>query len=186
MKNIIYKLALISVILISVLALFSCSKGSSDPKVLTVTNCKDTKTYSVSQLKKLPVFSGYGGQIDMNNTIVGPTQYTGVALSDLLNTVGGITANDSVKITAKDNNTVMLSYAHVTDGSFTIFNAATGQQATSPSMTPKVFIAYENNGTPLAADTGPLEFGIMTCQYRVTPESWWVKQVVKIEIMPTK
>jgi hypothetical protein len=183
MKNIIYKLALTSVILISVLSLFSCSNGSSDPKVLTVINGKDTKTYSMSQLKKLPVFSGYGGQIDMNDTITGPTQYVGVALNDLLDTVGGITANDSVKITAKDNNTVMLSYTQVTNGSFTIFNAATGQQATSPSMTPKAFIAYENNGTPLAADTGPLEFGIMTCQYRVTQESQWVKQVAKIEVL---
>ena len=183
MKNIVFKLVLTSVILISVLSLFSCSKSSSDPAVLTVINGSHTKTFTMSQLKKLPLFSGYGGQIDMNNAITGPNQYEGVALSDLLNMVGGINVSDSIKITASDNYTVTLSYDQVTTGNFTIFASSNGQEANAPSMTPKVFIAYEDNGAPLAAGTGPLEFGIMTCPYRVTQSSWWVKQVIKIEVL---
>jgi hypothetical protein len=183
MKNTINKLVRLSLILISVFSLIGCSKNLSDPVALVVINGSQTKTYTISQLKKLPLFSGYGGQIDTNNAIIGPNQYAGVALSDLLNAVGGITAQDSVKITASDNYSVTVSYDQATAGNFTIFDSSSGQEATAPSMIPQAFIAYSEGGVPLATGVGPLEFGIMTCQFRVTQASLWVKQVDKIEVV---
>jgi hypothetical protein len=53
-------------------------------------------------------------------------------------------------------------------------------------MVPKLFIAFEINEAPLDAASGPLEFGIMTCQFRVTRDSLWIKKVAKIEVIPAQ
>lgn len=151
--------------------------------VLTVTEGSQTKTYSLADLQALPSVSGYGGQISMGNTITGPDSYQGVALTTLLSAVGGITASQNVVITGSDNYSQTLSYQQVTTDNFTLFDAVSGQQSAAPDMTPQVFVAYEKNGNPLDADTGPFEFGVMTCQNRVTQGSLWVKKLAKIEVM---
>ena len=192
MKKLICKLVLLSIILISVLSLFSCSQSTAisvitdipaGPAVLTIVKGNKIKTYTMSQLRELPLFSGYAGQIDSDNNITGPNQYNGVTLDDLLNTVGGITSRDSVKVINSDNYTKTLTYEQVTTGNFDLFSSSNGQETTAPVMVPKVFLAYEKDGNPLNDGIGPLEFGIMTCQYRVTQESLWIKKVVRIEVI---
>ncbi len=150
--------------------------------VLTVTEGNQTKTYSLADLQALPSVSGYGGQIGQSNNITGPDSYQGVALQTLLNAVGGISAGQNVKITGSDNYSQNLSYQQITTENFTLFDCVTGQESAAAEMTPVVFIAYEKNGSPLAGDAGPFEFGIMTCEKRVTQGTLWVRHAVKIEV----
>jgi len=182
-------LILASLVMITVAA---CGKSSTtaeekqksaDSVVLTVTNGSRIKTFTMSQLKELPMCLGSAGQIDNNNKITGPDEYRGVALGDILNTIGGISPVNRVKISALDNNSQIFSYDQIANGIIDIYDAIYGRTTTAPVMVPKLFIAFEINGTPLDSVTGPLEFGVMTCQFRVTRESLWVKKVVKIEVI---
>ena len=95
-------LILASLVMITVAA---CGKSSTtaeekqksaDSVVLTVTNGSRTKTFTMSQLKELPMCLGSAGQIDNNNKITGPDEYRGVALGDILNTIVGISPVNSV------------------------------------------------------------------------------------------
>ncbi|HXX59509.1 MAG TPA: hypothetical protein VEI27_02390 [Dehalococcoidales bacterium] len=159
------------------------STTAAGPTILTVTKGSSSKTYSLADLKALPAVSGYAGQLGKNNTVNGPYQYAGVALSSLLNAVGGISAGNSVKVTASDGYSQVMSYQQLTNNSFTLFDSATGQEATTSDMTPVVFLAYSKDGAALDQSTGPLQLGIMTCQNRVTQGQQWVKMVVKIEVV---
>jgi DMSO/TMAO reductase YedYZ molybdopterin-dependent catalytic subunit len=161
----------------------SASTTIAGPAVLTVVEANQTKTYSLADLQSLPAVSGYGGQIAPDNSINGPYTYQGVALTTLLNAVGGITEAQSVKITGSDNYSETLSYQQVTAENFTLYDSSTGLQSAAAEMTPQVFVAYEKDGVMLAADSGPFEFGIMTCQKRVTQSSLWVKKLIKIEVV---
>jgi Oxidoreductase molybdopterin binding domain len=159
---------------------------SLNAAVLTVTGGNQTKTYSLADLQALPAVSGYGGQIRQGNTIAGPDSYQGVALKTLLDAVGGMSAGQNVKITGSDNYSQNLSYEQVTADNFTLFDSVTGQESAAAEMMPEVFIAYEKNGSLLTADTGPFEFGIITCQKRVTQGTLWVKHTARIEVMASQ
>ena len=69
--------------------------------LLTVTDGSTTTTFTMADLQSMLTTIGYGGEIEQNGTILGPYPYTGVALTSILNAVGGITAGQSVKITAR-------------------------------------------------------------------------------------
>lgn len=189
-------LSLIPVLGVIALTFTSCSQSTakapatpvtaSSPTVLTVVEANQTKTYSLADLEALPAVSGYGGQIAPDNSINGPYTYQGVALTTLLNAVGGITSDQKVKITGSDNYSETLSYQQVTADNFILYDSSTGQQSTAAEMTPQVFVAYEKDGAMLTGDNGPFEFGIMTCQKRVTQSSLWVKKLIKIEVVAAK
>jgi hypothetical protein len=195
MKITIFKVSLITVALVSLLSGNACSKSSPSAAenqksagavALSVIKGSKIKTFSIEQLEELPNLSGYAGQVDDNNKISGPDEYKGVALGDILDTIGGITTSDRVKIIASDNNTRIFSYDQIATGNIDIFDAISGQSTTAPVMVPKLFIAFEINEAPLDAASGPLEFGIMTCQFRVTRDSLWIKKVAKIEVIPAQ
>ena len=67
----------------------------------------------MADIKALPVISGSTGDITSSGTIEGPYQYKGVALTDILKSVGGITANNAVRISAKDGYSMTMSYKQV-------------------------------------------------------------------------
>jgi DMSO/TMAO reductase YedYZ molybdopterin-dependent catalytic subunit len=104
-----------------------------------------------------------------------------VALNDILASVGGLAAGNSVKFTAKDGYSKTLTYDQITQGTFTTYDA-TGN-AEDPDNQPVVFVAYEIDGQALDASAGPLQLAIMTCPKQVTDGSNFVKQIEKIEVI---
>jgi hypothetical protein len=106
-----------------------------------------------------------------------------VALSDIVKTVGGMTSNDAVKISAKDGYSMTLSYNQVINGTeFPTYDSTTGKEVT-PVNNIVVFIAYEQNGQAIGDDIGPLRMCIMA-PGQITDGQWWVKWVQKIAIIP--
>lgn len=151
--------------------------------VLTLVKGSQTKTYTMAQLQALTVLSGYGGKKSSGGTITGPLPYRGVAITVLLNDAfGGITATEAAVVTAKDGYTKSIYGDVLSQGAFATYNAA--GQPMNPTSTPVAFVAFEENGKAFdPTDNGPLMLCIMTDRNTVTDGSWWIKQVIRIEIV---
>ena len=184
----------LSILIVIAMLLASCSTSTrtststslltttaTGPIVLTVTNGSQIETYSLTDLHNMSVVSGYGGQKDKGGIITGPFPYQGVALTDLLNAVGGITAGQSVKITGSNGYTETLPYNQITNGTFNIYDTS-GNPITTRTI-PTIAVVYSVNGNSLDSTTGPVEFGILYNLNFITDESIWVKMVNKIEII---
>jgi hypothetical protein len=149
---------------------------------LTVVNGTQTKTLTMAELKNLPVISGSTGLISSSGSIDGPYQYQGVALTDILKSVGGITANNAIRISAKDGYSMTFSYNQVVNGTeFPTYDSTTGKEVT-PAGTITLFLAYEKDGQPIDDTVGPLRIGIMA-PGQVTDGHWWIKWAQKIEVI---
>ena len=113
----------------------STTNTQTNPVVLTVKSPTDTKTFTMEQLKALPVFTGSAGQMSSTGHITGPSQYTGVKFSDILDTVGGITENNGIRVTAKDDYSMTFSYNQLTTGAnFTVIDGTSGNEVNTPAQ----------------------------------------------------
>ena len=135
----------------------------------------------MEQLKALTPTSGYGGT-KKSTTIVTPVLYKGVALSDLLTAAGGLKSSDSIKLTASDGYTKVLTYAQATGSGFSFYDLqGNNVTSTGPAI---LLVAYETNGQALDSTVGPVEVLVLTGQNQVTDASNYAKMVVSIEIVP--
>jgi hypothetical protein len=149
---------------------------------LTVVKGTQTKTLTMADIEALPAISDSTGDITSAGTIEGPFQYKGVAVSDILNAVGGITADEAVRITAKDNYTMTFSYAQIANGGeFITYDSTTGKEV-APSGKVTVFLAYEKDGKAIDDSIGPLRTIIMA-PGQLTDGHWNVKWTTKIEVI---
>ena len=126
-------------------------------------------------------YESYGGYKNVLGNIRGLGNYTGVPLITLCNLVGGINANNSLKITAVDNYTMTFGYAQV-NGDFTTYDNQTGLEVPhNQTLTP--ILAYYFNDVNVPVDDGPLRVAIVGPEGLATFSGYWVKQVVKLEIV---
>ena len=193
MKNLVKKMSLFAssllILTIVVSSLAGCSNGTTsatstttDAGALLVINGTQAKTLSIADIKKLPIISGSTGEVSSAGTISGPFAYKGAALTDILKSIGGITANNAIRISAKDGYSMTFSYNQVVSGSeFPTYDNQTGKEVT-PAGKVTLFIAYEKDGKPIDDTVGPLRIGIMA-PGQVTDGHWWVKWAQKIEII---
>ena len=149
--------------------------------VLTVTNGSTIKTYSLEDLQAFTPVTGTGGTL-----INGLSSYQGVALTDLLNAVGGIAKGDSVAITAIHNYNIKLTYDQITNSSFNTYD--TNGNRVTPTIKPVIAVIYSENGKPAGFGgtigiTGPTELGIISTQNLVTDSSMWLGSLEKIDII---
>ena len=181
----------LSFLLVAGMLLASCSTAntttpaapittSEGPVVLTVTNGSAIKTYSMTDLQDANLVSGYGGE-DQDGTITGPYPYGGVALTDLLSAVGGITEGDSVKIIASGGNSQTLSYDQIINGDFNIYDSD-GDLLTTQT-TPTICIIFSEYGSPLSNSTGPIELGTISTFNYITDGSMWLNSVQAINVI---
>jgi hypothetical protein len=148
--------------------------------VLIVTEGSKVNNFSLMDLQALPSVTGNGGYMSQSGTIMGPFSYQGVALTNLLNTVGGISEGDSVVFTSSDNYTQALSYDQITNGNFNYYDT-TGNPVTPQTM-PTLTLIYSENGTLLDNTHGPVELGMLSPQNILTDGSLWAKMVTAITV----
>ena len=149
---------------------------------LTVVSGTQTKTFSMADIKQLPVISDSTGDMTSSGTIEGPYSYKGVDVMEVLKLVGGITANDAIRISAKDGYSMTFSYKQVAEGSeFPTYDSTTGKEVT-PSSKISILLAYEKDGKPIDDTVGPLRTIIMA-PGQLTDGHWNVKWTTKIEIV---
>jgi hypothetical protein len=134
-----------------------------------------------SDVGSLPSYTAYGGYETQGGFIRGLGNYTGVPLIALCNLVGGIAKGNSLKVTASDNYTQAFSYDEV-NGNFTTFDTVTGQPVRhDQALTP--ILAYYFNAVNLSSSEGPLRLAIVGPEGLATSSAYWVKFVVKVEIL---
>ena len=151
--------------------------------VLTVTEGSQVQTYTMAALQALPSVSGNGGSLGKGGTITGPFLYQGVALTTLLNAVGGIAEGETVTLTSSDNYTQQLTYDQITSGTMLNYYDTTGNPLT-PSPLPTLTVIYSENGTALDSSHGPTELGALALSSPnvLTDGSLWAKMVVSITV----
>jgi len=156
---------------------------ASGGTVLTVTEGSQVKTYTMSDLQALPSVSGNGGYMGKGGSITGPFPYQGVALTTLLNAVGGISEGEIITLTSSDNYSQQLTYDQITSGSMLNYYDTTGNPIT-PSPIPTLTIIYSENGAVLDSTHGPTELGALALASPnvLTDGSLWAKMVVSITV----
>lgn len=132
-------------------------------------------------LESLPSVTAEGGYKTKTGMIVGPNNFTGVSLTTFCNLIGGISINNSLRITASDNYSITFAYEQV-NGGFITFDPVSGNEVQHEQLLTPVF-AYLMNDLFLSVDDGPLRFGIIGPEGLVTASRYWIKSVVKIEIL---
>ena len=137
------------------------SSTTTEASALVIINGTQAKTLSIADIEKLSVISGSTGEVSSAGTISGPFAYKGASLTDILKSVGGISANNAIRISAKDGYSMTFSYNQVVNGSeFPTYDNQTGKEVT-PAGTVTLFLAYEKDGKPIDDTVGPLRVGIM-------------------------
>jgi DMSO/TMAO reductase YedYZ molybdopterin-dependent catalytic subunit len=141
------------------------------------------KSFSLIDLKAMPVTEGQAGIKSSTGKITPPTSFKGVALKDLAAAFGSFDNTMGINVVAKDGYGITFSYDQVTNGSFTSYDPGTGDELKSPvPMT--AILAYEMNGQQLDPTTdGALRLVITSQDPRqVTDGHWSVKWVTNLEI----
>jgi DMSO/TMAO reductase YedYZ molybdopterin-dependent catalytic subunit len=160
------------------------SAKPSGPVVLTVVGATGTRKYTMPALKALPAVRGYAGIKTSVGTIYPPIAVTGVALTTLVDQVGGLGAGMSVTLFAKDGYGMTFSYAQVMHHKFTAFDPATGDEVT-PDSGMKMVLAYQEKGKPLDPTfEGPLRLSmtVPSLPGQVVDGHWSVKWVNKVQV----
>ncbi len=139
------------------------------------------KFLNSSDIAKLTAYSGHGGYKSSGGMIGGFGNYTGVPIMTLLNLVGGITANQTVTITAKDGYSMVYTYQQLNGQGYVTYDQVTGSES-SATQPLTVVVAYYYNGTALTSDVGPLRLVILGPQGLLTEGHFWTKLVDKIEV----
>ena len=123
-----------------------------------------------------------GGLMTSAGSIQGPYTYTGVPLTEVLDLVGGISEENSLRITASDGYAMVFTWKELS-GDFLTYSTATGDEVESTKPLIPV-LAYLEDGKPLIQGHGPVRLVVLGEEGLVSEGHFWVKQVSEIEVIP--
>jgi DMSO/TMAO reductase YedYZ molybdopterin-dependent catalytic subunit len=143
------------------------------------------RSFTLAQLRKLPVTEGFGGVKSSTGKVTLPGRYRGVALRDLVAAIGGYDASKNVTVAAKDGYSITFSHEQVMRGTFTAYDPGTGDTLSAHEPLTAI-IAYEHEGRPLdLAEDGPLRVMVVSGRgEQVTDGHWSIKWATKLAIKP--
>jgi hypothetical protein len=151
------------------------------PMNLTVVALNGTElTLNETTISNLPALRAVGASRNQLGIVKNLGNYTGPSLNTFCNLAGGLSNDNALRVTAVDNYTKTFSYEEV-NGAFATYDNVTGQPVQhNQSLTP--ILAYHFNDANLSLSDGPLRTVIIGPEGLATSSSYWVKQVVKLEI----
>jgi len=137
----------------------------------------------MAQLKAKPSASGYWGP--HKGDFPYPTdRYKGVPLFTLLDEVGGVPSEASIKINTTDNFPCTYDparLAQVANGTYQVWDKVTAQESTASVQ---LIVAYEMNGSPLDSSVGPLRLvPVVSTDIWVTEGKFSPYWVISIEVL---
>ena len=164
---------------------FACAGVSfAELPIMSVTVVGANGTQAIlneTDIAGLPFYRGYGGYKNQLGILKGLGNYTGVSLNVLCSIVGVLTNTSVVRVTAADNYSNTFTYAEV-NGEFVTYDNVTGEEISHGQPLVPI-VAYYFNDTAVASSDGPLRMAIVGPEGLVTNSTYWVKQVVRIEIV---
>jgi len=147
--------------------------------VLTV-QCDETVVeFTMDEVKELTAMTSSGGYIKTTGTIVGPNDFTGVTLVDLVALVSD-SEDYSVEVIATDGYSMVYSYSQAHDGTFAFYDGTTGALLGTGDFT--MIVAYEQDGLPL--EDMDLRVAIVDESAPITDGHFWAKYVSTINVLP--
>jgi len=149
-----------------------------DPVVLTLEDCDSSIDFTMDDIKALVATTSSGGLIKSTGTIVGPDEYRGVLLRDLVAMVND-SAVYSLEVVATDDYTMTYSYKQVEDGEFDYYDDVTGELLGTGNF--DMIVAYEMNGLPLEGMN--FRIAIVDDSAPITDGHFWTKYVRTIRIV---
>jgi hypothetical protein len=165
---------------------FAEAKTSSvalPPLSLTIVGANGTQVVlDETGVAGLPYYRGYGGFKKQTGNIEGLGNYTGVSLNTLCSLVGGLTNTSVVKVIATDNYTQTFTYAQV-NGNFVTYNPVTGLEVSHSQPLVPLVAYYFDDVNISESNGGPLRLAIVGPEGLVTDSAYWVKWVVKVEVI---
>ncbi len=170
--------------LLALVVLTACQPGAKagEPIFTLAAIDADPITFTMQDLKAMPVTEGYGGMKFSTGEFETPKHYKGVALKDLVAKLGGIDPTTGITMTASDGYTISFSYRQIMEGSFITYDSTTGEElANKPAVT--AILAYEVDGEPFDVEkVGNLRLVIVSQQaVQVTDGHWWVKYIASMQ-----
>jgi hypothetical protein len=159
---------------------------AAEAVVLTITGNGQTKALTMAELQALPAYTGWSGMKNSAGTITAPAPVKGVKLADVVASVGGLTAADSVDVTAPDKYGMTYKYDEVTAGAgITMYNGTTGEVETAKAPVSLV-LTYEYDGLPIGSgdDGGPIRLAVVqpTNENQVADGHLMVKWVSNVTV----
>ena len=140
------------------------------------------KVIGPSDIESLTVVEEVGGLMTSAGSIQGPYTYTGVPLSEVLDLVGGVTQDNSLRVTAVDGYAMVFTWEELS-GNFVTFSSATGDEVEATKQLTPV-LAYLEDSEPLIQGHGPVRLVILGEEGLISEGHYWIKQVSKIEVIP--
>ncbi|WP_165394775.1 molybdopterin-dependent oxidoreductase [Methanofollis fontis] len=164
--------------------------GTLDPGVqtgeevswnLTISDGTTEEILTLSEIRELPAWEGYGHAVSTVGIKYGPYTVRGVELTTLLDRIGGFDEGDQVGISAPDGYYWVFDDEQMAGKGFVTFDADLKEKPSPPLA---VVLAYEFNGTAISEeDGGPLRIVVGTDEPgTITEGSAWVKWVDRIEV----
>lgn len=158
--------------------------SASDEVVLTVEGIDGaTQTLTMSELKELPAYEGWGGRVSSTGRITPPEKFKGVTLQTLADLVGGLQEDQAVRVVAEDGYAMTHSYNQVMNGDYIVYDPGTGDETTTDDPLRTVLV-YEMNGEPLPErEDGKLRTYLLNSdRQQVTDGHWSIKFVNRVAI----
>ena len=132
----------------------------------------------------LPSFESKGGFKTSAGSLQGIGNYTGVRLSTLLDLVGGMNSDCSLRVTAADGYSMVYTYDQVEGENFTSYSPLNGDEVPATEAY-TVVLAYYRDGINITSDDGgPLRLATLGPEGLLTDGHFWIKWVTKMEIRP--
>lgn len=171
------------------LALSACSNGAGTGNgddidwdvTLTGVDGEGEVVLSFDDLVAMPFYEGWGGFFTTVGVVNGPFRAGGVLLEDVCALVGGVGPEDLVRVSAPDGYSMVFSYSQL-NGDFVTHEPSTMKEVEHGDL--DVILMYEQDGQPLPEESGsPLRVAIVGEDEVLTEGHYWVKWVVKIEVL---
>lgn len=141
----------------------------------------DEATVNAETISAMEELSMNGGLLTSAGTIKGPYKYTGVKLFDVLDLVGGVSEENSLRITAADGYAMVFTWEEL-NGDFTTYSVNTGDEVYSTKELIPI-ISYMEDDDPLPEGHGPIRLVILGEEGLISEGHFWIKQVVRIEVL---
>jgi hypothetical protein len=154
------------------------------PMSLTVVGANGTLVVlNETDIAGLSSYRGYGGFKNQLDIVKGLGNYTGVSLNTLCGLVGGLTDTSVVKVIASDDYSSIFTFDEVVNGNFTTYNSTNGEEVSHSQPLAPIVAYYFNDVNISESNGGPLRLAIVGPEGLVTNSTYWVKWVVRIEII---
>ena len=153
------------------------------PTALTLTNQDTSYKYTKTDITTMPATTGYGGYRTSLPSIKGQGNYTGIAITDLLEPLTQNLTTYSITVIAEDGYISNYSYQEIM-GNVSLYdptNASNEEPVSTGDVT--LLLAYEYEGQPLDEETeGTFKIVYIDGTNTITSSRYWAKFVVEIQI----